>query len=106
MEGEERFTQIMNNLKGLTKEQIKTKCMDLLKTKEKHWPDEELKRRAPNWGEYLSSVFVNVPNAGYGTRTHTVIIVDENNKMDLYEETMATNDPFGEWEHTHIETSF
>ncbi|KAL5277355.1 TANGO2 family protein [Megaselia abdita] len=106
IEGELKFSQIINDVKNLTKDEIKSKCLELLKIKEKHWPDEELKRRAPKWGEYLSSVFVNVPNAGYGTRTHTVIIVDANNKVDIYEETMTSTDPEGEWDHTHIKANF
>lgn len=96
----------MSGTNGLTKDEIKAKCIELLKMKGKHWPDEELKRRAPKWGEYLSSIFVNVPKADYGTRTHTVIIVDANNKVDIFEETMTTFDPSGDWKHTHIEASF
>ena len=56
----------------------------------RHWPDEELKRRAPIYGEHLSSIHVKIPEAGYGTRTHTIILIDSTNKMDYYEETLLT----------------
>lgn len=40
------------------------------------------------------------------SRTRTVILIDANNNVDFYEETMATTDPDGEWIKTHIKTSF
>lgn len=39
-------------------------------------------------------------------RTHTVILIDANNKVDFYEKTMATTDPDGEWTTTHLQTEF
>lgn len=35
-------------------------------------------------------------------RTHSVILIDANNRLDYYEHTMATTDPDGEWHRTHI----
>lgn len=40
------------------------------------------------------------------SRTHTVILIDGNNKVDFYEKTMATTDPDGEWITTHLQTEF
>lgn len=79
---------------------------NLLKNPQQFWPDAELERRAPKWGQYLSSLNVNVPQAGYGSRTHTVILVDDNNKMHFYEETMTGLDPQGEWRKTHLTKEF
>lgn len=39
-------------------------------------------------------------------RTHTVILIDANNKVDFYEQTMASTDPNGEWTSTHFQTEF
>lgn len=39
-------------------------------------------------------------------RTHTVILIDGNNKVDFYEQTMASADPAGEWTSTHFQTEF
>lgn len=39
----------------------------------RYWPDDELARRAPNWGEHLSSLCVKMPEAGYGTRYTTLV---------------------------------
>lgn len=82
------------------------KLLDLLKCKTKFWPDEELKRRAPLYGEHLSALNVLIPETGYGSRTHTVILIDNNNTMHFIEETMLTEDPEGEWSHSHIEKQF
>ena len=82
------------------------KLLDLLKCKTKFWPDDELKRRAPLYGEHLSALNVLIPETGYGSRTHTVILVDNNNMMHFIEETMLTEDPEGQWSHTHIKKQF
>ncbi|XP_053948870.1 transport and Golgi organization protein 2 isoform X2 [Anastrepha ludens] len=86
--------------------ELVTNLKNLLKCKHKFWPDAELERRAPNWGEHLSALNVNVPSAGYGSRTHTVILIDEHNKMHFYEETMSGLDPDGDWRQTHIEKQY
>jgi uncharacterized protein with NRDE domain len=80
------------------------KLIEFLKDEKKCWPDEELKRRAPLWGEYLSSIFVEVPGENYGTRTHTVILVDHLNNVDYYEKTMTSLNPKSEddWKMTHL----
>ncbi|XP_054728162.1 transport and Golgi organization protein 2 isoform X1 [Anastrepha obliqua] len=86
--------------------ELVTNLKNLLKCKHKFWPDAELERRAPNWGEHLSALNVNVPSSGYGSRTHTVILIDEHNKMHFYEETMSGLDPDGDWRQTHIEKQY
>lgn len=62
--GVERFESIIANGKvGLVE-----KLLDLLKWEEQHLPDPELERRAPQAYKQLSSVFVKIEQAGYGTR--------------------------------------
>ena len=78
----------------------------MLKCKQKFWPDNELLRRAPNWGEYLSALNVHVPDEDYGSRTHTVMLVDGNDKVHFYEETMSGLDPEGDWHKTHFQRQF
>lgn len=39
-------------------------------------------------------------------RTRTVVIVDADNNVDFYEETMITSDPYGDWKKTHLKTKF
>ncbi|EDS43617.1 conserved hypothetical protein [Culex quinquefasciatus] len=78
----------------------------LLKSKEKYFPDKELSRRAPAQAEKLASINVRFPEAGYGSRTRTVILVDHQNRMEFVEETMVSTDPEGEWKRTHIQRQF
>lgn len=102
--GKKKFEDIVH--RDQSKEDLVDSLMDLLKDRERHWPDAELYKRAPNWGEFLSSVCVHMPEAGYGSRTRTVVIVDADNNVDFYEETMITSDPYGEWKKTHLKTKF
>uniref|UniRef100_U5ETR2 Putative transport and golgi organization 2 n=1 Tax=Corethrella appendiculata TaxID=1370023 RepID=U5ETR2_9DIPT len=101
--GTEKFQNIIDNKENFKdKITLIEKLLSLLQEREKHWPDNELQKRAPNWGENLSSIYVKMPEAGYGSRTRTVILVDENNKIDFIEETMNTFDPNEKWERIHL----
>ncbi|XP_013109379.2 transport and Golgi organization protein 2 isoform X1 [Stomoxys calcitrans] len=107
--GRNRFQKIVEKFQKEqqpSQNELIDQLMELLKCKEKFWPDAELMRRAPNWGEHLSALNVCVPGHGYGSRTHTVILVDAHNKMHFIEETMKTQDPEGEWSRHHIETQY
>lgn len=103
--GQEIFGNIINEHQNDKSELVKC-CMNLLKDSKKCWPDSELETRAPTWGEDLSSVCVKILKAGYGSRTRSVILVDWENKMDYFEETMMSEDPNGEWKMTHIQHQF
>ncbi|KAH8336203.1 hypothetical protein KR074_010362 [Drosophila pseudoananassae] len=104
--GRDEFQAIVQEHGTASVETLADHLLQLLKKKHKFWPDAELKRRAPNWGEGLSSLNVHISEHGYGSRTHTVILVDGDNKMHFIEETMAGLDPEGEWRRTHIVKDF
>ncbi|XP_064536997.1 transport and Golgi organization protein 2 isoform X2 [Drosophila montana] len=104
--GQEQFEQIVNEHGHSDVATLSAELLQLLKNKHKFWPDAELKRRAPSWGEGLSALNVHIPEHGYGSRTHSLILVDANNRLHFIEETMAGLDPNGEWERTHIEKQF
>uniref|UniRef100_A0A1L8DWA9 Putative transport and golgi organization 2 n=1 Tax=Nyssomyia neivai TaxID=330878 RepID=A0A1L8DWA9_9DIPT len=98
--GKEKFRNV---LKSAGRANLVQELMEFLKDGERHWPDDELSRRAPKWAEKLSSVCVNMPVEGYGSRTRSVILINGQNQMDFYEETMLGTDPDGEWKKTHIQ---
>ncbi|KRF82248.1 transport and Golgi organization protein 2 isoform X1 [Drosophila virilis] len=104
--GQQQFEQIVSEHGHSDVATLSAELLQLLKNKHKFWPDAELKRRAPSWGEGLSALNVHIPEHGYGSRTHSLILVDANNKLHFIEETMAGLDPSGEWERTHIEKQF
>ncbi|XP_017086489.1 transport and Golgi organization protein 2 isoform X1 [Drosophila eugracilis] len=104
--GQQEFEAIVKEHGESNVETLSSHLMQLLRNKHKFWPDAELKRRAPNWGEGLSALNVHIGDHAYGSRTHTVILVDSQNKMHFIEETMAGLDPQGEWNKTHIEKDF
>ncbi|VDN94973.1 unnamed protein product [Brugia pahangi] len=58
------------------------------------YPDDQLKRRCGRSSElckYRAAIFVRYPDGiPYGTRSHTIIIVDRNNRATYYEKSMET----------------
>lgn len=64
--GQKIFNKIVHQ--PLSKDALVLELMNLLKNNEKHWPDDELLFRAPSWAEKLSSICVNIPEEGYGSR--------------------------------------
>lgn len=67
--GEDRFRDITGTYKTIAdKDKLVEELFYLLKWEDRHLPDAELERRAPDWFDYLSCIFVNIPSAGYGTR--------------------------------------
>ncbi|KQS30378.1 transport and Golgi organization protein 2 isoform X2 [Drosophila erecta] len=104
--GKQEFEEIVKAHGKSSVEALTAQLMQLLRNKHKFWPDDELKRRAPNWGEGLSALNVHIEDHAYGSRTHTVVLVDSENKMHFIEETMTGLDPHGEWSRTHIERDF
>ena len=81
-------------------ESLVTMMMTFLQSDKKCWPDKELLERRGEFAEPLSSIRVNAPDVGYGSRTRTVILVDEFNNVDYYEETLDSSN--GEWLKTHL----
>ncbi|XP_066144474.1 transport and Golgi organization protein 2 isoform X2 [Euwallacea fornicatus] len=87
LNGRTNFEEIIE--RGLEKEQLKDELVALLKDKTKHLPDVELAKRNEAALEKLSSIFVEYGQAGYGTRTHTIILIDKNWNLEFTELTMV-----------------
>lgn len=64
--GLKQFEEIIHQ--NQSKEKLVSNLMSLLQDRQKHYPDSELLRRAPNWCEPLSSIGVQMPEVGYGSR--------------------------------------
>lgn len=65
--GREKFRAVVNR-PNRSKDELVQGLSDFLCDREKHWPDDELYRRAPNWSKDLSSICTRVHAAQYGTR--------------------------------------
>nr|CAI5863467.1 unnamed protein product [Callosobruchus analis] len=100
--GRYRMLEILES--GKRGDELVQELLNLLKDRTKHLPDEELQRRSPAAYECLSSVYVDMSEHGYGTRTHTVITIDSDWNMEFIEHTMkAPIDPKNpEWDVTKI----
>jgi len=92
--GKDRFKNLVDNASISQQEQLIEDLIQLLKQEERHLPDDELKHRSPEAFNELSSIFVRHEKAKYGTRTHTIILVDDSYHVTFVEETMAEG---GEW---------
>lgn len=102
--GTKKFEEIVRKSDNLSKEDMVKSFSSLLKSEEKYFPDEELinRKKAENVNpERFSSIKIELKELGYGTRTHTIILVDKNNNIDYIEET-AHIDPELEWITTEL----
>ena len=54
----------------------------------RHLPDEVLETQSPDFYPDLSSIFVHSEKAEYGTRTHSILLVDASDKITFVEETL------------------
>lgn len=53
-------------------------------------PDHELERRYRKAVDKFSSIYVDFPESGYGTRSHTVILIDKKFDVEFIEKTMES----------------
>ncbi|XP_028169029.1 transport and Golgi organization protein 2 [Ostrinia furnacalis] len=88
------------------KEQLINELLNtLLKSKKKHLPDPLLETRKPELYKEFSSIYVFLPQARYGTRTHTLILLTKTGHLEVIEKTMVrpieTHNP--EWETTEYQ---
>lgn len=100
--GTEEFKDVLKTHKNCSKDDLINALMNVLKSETKHLPDHELFLRRSESAIHFSSIFVQIPDVSYGTRTRTIILVDEDENIDYIEETMTSDDPNGEWEKTHL----
>nr|XP_023024110.1 transport and Golgi organization protein 2-like isoform X2 [Leptinotarsa decemlineata]XP_023024111.1 transport and Golgi organization protein 2-like isoform X2 [Leptinotarsa decemlineata]XP_023024112.1 transport and Golgi organization protein 2-like isoform X2 [Leptinotarsa decemlineata]XP_023024114.1 transport and Golgi organization protein 2-like isoform X2 [Leptinotarsa decemlineata]XP_023024115.1 transport and Golgi organization protein 2-like isoform X2 [Leptinotarsa decemlineata] len=102
--GRNQFIEILD--KNLSKDCLEKELIDLLKNTDKHLPDLELQKRQPVLFESLSSIFVRTDPPVYGTRTHTIVLIDYNWNLEFIEHTMK--DPIDNfkpiWINTRIES--
>jgi uncharacterized protein with NRDE domain len=100
--GTEEFRRVLESHKDSSKDKLVEELMKILKCTTKHFPDEELTKRRLETAVHFSSIHVELPNESYGTRTRTIILVDDSDNVDYIEETMTSLDPIGEWAKTHL----
>lgn len=84
--GKEKFSAIVNDAKISQQDHLIESLLQFLKSKERYLPDTELQKRSPKMFEDLSSIFVSIGD--YGTRTHTILLVNSFNQITFVEETL------------------
>ncbi|KAM3717391.1 Transport and Golgi organization protein [Dirofilaria immitis] len=82
------------NAENLSEAEIIERLLQLATDKYQCFPDDQIKRRCGRSNElckYRTAIFVRYPDGiPYGTRSHTIIIVDRNNRATYYEKSMET----------------
>lgn len=72
-----KFKSIVENLNDTAKyDQLSCELLSLLRDQQQHWPDTGLQRQEKSHDElkWVSSNLIQLP--GFGTRTHTIILID------------------------------
>lgn len=100
--GKKTFHKIIEEFKDKNKDLLIEKLMNLLNCKERHYPDEELMRRRGDDAELFSSIHVTGHEL-YGSRTRSVILIDQFNNIDYIEDTIVSEDPKNQiWDRTRF----
>ncbi|XP_050424798.1 transport and Golgi organization protein 2 homolog isoform X3 [Adelges cooleyi] len=100
-QGEKRFNDIVRKYgHNSCKDKLIQELLGLLKWDKHHLPDEELAKTAPRHldtdvHKQYSSIFVEIPFLKYGTRTHTIILLDHDGQIEYNEWTKVKE----EWQH-------
>jgi len=91
-EGKNIFKHILDNQSMFSKDQLVERLIQMLRTNIRFHPDDNMKLLGSHIQDFFleagSSIFVEIPHLSYGTRTHTVVLVDGNNHVDYIEYTM------------------
>ncbi|VDL84303.1 unnamed protein product [Nippostrongylus brasiliensis] len=106
VEGKKLFEKFISSLTEETEvEEIIEKLMEIATNEEKFIPDPQLAlqtQRPLEWYQYIGSIMVKFPLdiLRYGTRSHSILIVDRDDNAVFYENRMAKppqNDEPTEW---------
>lgn len=88
--GRAKFKEIIRSCGDVTKDELIKQLTQLLKHQEKYLPDPELARRTP-WFNDLASIYVRKLDVEYGTRTHSILLIDYDWNVDFVE--LAMEEP-------------
>ncbi|XP_032526571.2 transport and Golgi organization protein 2 isoform X1 [Danaus plexippus] len=89
--GKEQLKNICHKYSKITdKAELIEELTRLLKNTESNLPDSQLENRQPHLYKELSSIFVSIPKAKYGTRAHTILLVTKSGYVDLIEISMKS----------------
>ncbi|KAG8189611.1 hypothetical protein JTE90_018967 [Oedothorax gibbosus] len=91
-----------------TKTELVKELLQLLRNPTRYPPDENMKiqgrTKSIEFLDKLCAIFVNIPESNYGSRCHTVILVDGARNVDYYESSRPENltpESVQEWETNH-----
>ncbi|XP_013785581.1 transport and Golgi organization protein 2 homolog [Limulus polyphemus] len=91
--GEKVFHHVISRNK--TKDSLLKELFAMLQDETLHYPDSQLENDAagvfPDAINKLSSIFVKIPDSLFGSRTHSIVLVDAKGNVDFVESNMPDN---------------
>ncbi|XP_029664974.1 transport and Golgi organization protein 2 [Formica exsecta] len=87
--GKEEFKCIVQNANVSKQNTLIEELINFLKSRTKCLPDLELQKNYPTTYEELSSIFVS--GNEYGTRTHSILLINGSNQVTFVEETLMSD---------------
>ncbi|XP_070162135.1 transport and Golgi organization protein 2 homolog [Polyergus mexicanus] len=87
--GKEEFKCIVQNTNVSKQNTLIEELINFLKSQTKCLPDPELQKNYPTTYKELSSIFVS--GNEYGTRTHSILLINSSNQVTFVEETLMSD---------------
>ncbi|XP_055939378.1 transport and Golgi organization 2 homolog [Argiope bruennichi] len=86
----EKFSEVIEKYPSIfQKDDLLNELFALLQDRTRYSVDDNMKKQGKSktldFLEKLSAIHVNIPEANYGSRCHTVILIDGSGKVDYYE---------------------
>ncbi|GIY00793.1 transport and Golgi organization protein 2 homolog [Caerostris extrusa] len=105
----EMFTEVVKKYPSVsTKQTLVDELFSLLQDSTRHTVDDNMKRQGKNKSsaflEKLGAIFVNIPESNYGSRCHTIILIDGSGNVDYMERSRSENlqsEGCDEWHTNH-----
>ncbi|GIY41881.1 transport and Golgi organization protein 2 [Caerostris extrusa] len=103
------FTEVVKKYPSVsTKQTLVDELMTLLQNDTRYTVDDNMKRQGKSKSsaflEKLSAIFVNIPESNYGSRCHTIILIDGSGNVDYMEWSRPENlqqEDHNEWHANH-----
>ncbi|GIY30407.1 transport and Golgi organization 2 [Caerostris extrusa] len=103
------FTEVVKKYPSVsTKQTLVDELLKLLQNGTRYTVDDNMKRqgksKSSTFLEKLSAIFVNIPESNYGSRCHTIVLIDGSGNVDYTECTRSENlqqEDHNEWHKNH-----
>ncbi|XP_030074957.1 transport and Golgi organization protein 2 homolog [Microcaecilia unicolor] len=102
--GKQLFTQAIKQCQDLPKEELVQELLKILNNEEQHFPDPAIEAQGKDFVQPIINRFTAlcVRSPDYGTRTNTIILVDDQGQVTFTERTMLNAD-INQWKTSNFQ---